>query len=486
LVVGLTGLSPVPRRPKLAVALGAGSLALVVAWAGGPAEPEVRRGGHRDLSTSERTTLLVGIDGMTWSAILPLVRRGELPTIERLMAEGSYGVLHSLPSTRPSTGQRGYWSPVVWTSIATGVGPAVHGIEDFNLPDPDGRTALAASHHRTSPAFWNLFPRYGQRVGVVGWWGTWPAEEIDGVIASSSLGLRGPKRQGREPGTPPSVSPGEELPRLVHPEVMLDELMRFTPSSDETERLVHDRIFRLDRYPLDLGYKRDVIYAVAGQDRFYLEVARHLLQTRELPLLAVYFEGPDVVSHHFWRFRSDPTGSLAPGYEFWLPDGFDEHTKAVDRYYRLVDEYLALLIEELPETATVVVCSDHGFREEPGHALSATHSGQGVLLARGPGIERNNPLNLSLRGSLQGLRHGRVDVLDLLPTLLYLHGLPIAETLEGEILTRLFTRELVRERPVIRVDAYDARSPGASDEGEGGGELDEEYQRRLRALGYID
>jgi len=83
---------------------------------------------------NNRKVLLIGVDAMSWNRVLPLVRQGKLPNIERLMEEGAYGVLHSNKSYRADVEQWGFWSPVVWTTIATGVYPEHHGITDFQLP----------------------------------------------------------------------------------------------------------------------------------------------------------------------------------------------------------------------------------------------------------------------------------------------------------------------------------------------------------------
>jgi hypothetical protein len=77
-------------------------------------------------------------------------------------------------------------------------------------------------------------------------------------------------------------------------------------------------------------------------------------------------------------------------------------------------------------------------------------------------------------------------VLDLLPTLLYLHGLPVADDLEGEPIWRLFTREHLAAHPLRRVPSYGRFTPGAELAIETDAESDEEYERRLRGLGYID
>jgi predicted AlkP superfamily phosphohydrolase/phosphomutase len=412
-----------------------------------------------------------------------LVRRGELPTIAQLMAEGSYGVLHSLASRRSGRGALGYWSPVVWTSIATGVGPERHGVDDFYVTRPGGRRGLAATTDRRAAAFWNLFPAFGQRVAVVGWWASWPAEPIDGYVASSHLGLRGFKRGGRYRGQvgPPRL----DLPGLTHPPELAAEITPLYPPIDEAIESFEERVYRLSAFPLDLGRKGDVLYAVAWQDRYYLEIARWLMRREVLPLQAVYFEGVDSTSHHFWHYRDHPE-ALPEHRRRTFPVGFDDHRKAVDNYYKVIDGYLADLLEELPEDGTVVVVSDHGFGPDPDRPEAATHSPYGVLLARGPGIARGRALNLSLAGSAREAAGGRTGVLDLLPTLLYLHGLPVADDLEGEPIWRLFTREHLAAHPLRRVPSYGRFTPGAELAIETDAESDEEYERRLRGLGYLD
>ncbi len=72
--------------------------------------------------TGSPIVLLVGVDGLEWSVLLPLLEDGELPVLEGLMAEGSYGLLETL---RPT------FSPILWTTIATGKPAAKHGIRGF-------------------------------------------------------------------------------------------------------------------------------------------------------------------------------------------------------------------------------------------------------------------------------------------------------------------------------------------------------------------
>jgi predicted AlkP superfamily phosphohydrolase/phosphomutase len=72
-------------------------------------------------------TILLGIDGMDPNITERMMGRGELPNFERLAFGGSYRRLATINPPQ---------SPVVWSSIATGLGPDEHGIFDFIHRDP--------------------------------------------------------------------------------------------------------------------------------------------------------------------------------------------------------------------------------------------------------------------------------------------------------------------------------------------------------------
>src|SRR5437870_265761 len=80
----------------------------------------------RDLNYGEKflsgKVLIIGLDGMTFNFIDPLISAGRLPTIAKIMKEGLRSPLETI--FPPITS-------VAWTSFITGKNPGKHGILEF-------------------------------------------------------------------------------------------------------------------------------------------------------------------------------------------------------------------------------------------------------------------------------------------------------------------------------------------------------------------
>jgi len=74
-----------------------------------------------------RRAVLVGLDGLDPKLVRRFMAEGRLPNMKRLAEMGGFS---SLSTTFPAM------SPVAWSSFATGVHPAKHGIYDFLVRDP--------------------------------------------------------------------------------------------------------------------------------------------------------------------------------------------------------------------------------------------------------------------------------------------------------------------------------------------------------------
>lgn len=120
--------------------------------------------------------MVIGLDGATFRVIDPLVARGELPGLARLMAGGTRGTLES---TLPPL------SPTAWASFITGKNPGKHGIFDFLRRRPGSYEFLpvngASIRART---LWSRLSEGGVRVGVVNVPMTYPPPPVNGFIIS--------------------------------------------------------------------------------------------------------------------------------------------------------------------------------------------------------------------------------------------------------------------------------------------------------------
>lgn len=80
--------------------------------------------------------LLIGMDGASIDILNRLASQNKIPNLQGLMENGAVGHLDSLFWRKKMSGSHGYFSPIVWSTIATGKTPDKHGVEDFLLPMP--------------------------------------------------------------------------------------------------------------------------------------------------------------------------------------------------------------------------------------------------------------------------------------------------------------------------------------------------------------
>jgi predicted AlkP superfamily phosphohydrolase/phosphomutase len=254
--------------------------------------------------------LVVGIDGGEWRVIERLWSQGKLPHLKAIADRGTKASLHTAYNS----------SPVIWTTIATGMVPAVHGITDFVVPTAQGDVPISSSVRKV-PALWNMLSRVGKRVAVLGWWGSWPAESVNGVVVSdrSLLGLA-----------------DDVFPASFHAEV----------EAVAKEARAHPGSFDVGDQP----QFRDLTLA---------RVAEKLVGERYDAVL-LYFRTPDIVSHQHWA-HFEP-GSF-PGLD---PTEVARYSDRIPRIYQAVDDSIGKILAAAPRDTNVIVLSDHGFHATAG------------------------------------------------------------------------------------------------------------------------
>jgi predicted AlkP superfamily phosphohydrolase/phosphomutase len=260
---------------------------------------------------------IIGLDGATWDVLLPWIEAGKLPNFFRVLREGSWGPLRSLP---------GSLSPVMWTSIATGYERDKHGIEGFQVRNGYGMR-LVRSSDRKVPAIWNLASQYGLKTYIVNWQVTDPPEAINGVMVSRL-------RELGETGVYP-LELTEELAAITG-------AVRLPPTAQE------DSVQRWRR--------------VLREDLEKLIAIERFLTSRGRPDLAGYYtHSTDEVQHRYWKYMEpdvfiDPL--LRPS-----PDDVKEHGNAIFEVYQRIDDWIGESWS--PEEEILVLVSDHGAQADP-------------------------------------------------------------------------------------------------------------------------
>ena len=436
----------------VAVVLGAAHLGLPVAFRLLPEEGSAPFDAAALIARPAPPVAYLGFDGLDPDMLQDLIDDGELPNLAEFVRDGTFGRLETFPGAN---------SAVIWASMYTGESPDRHHVHDFYRVRFPGSGAGLFPVHRTyfkelidlfawapgisrrfvnrldlaSPPIWEIADRAGL-----------PTVVVDGYFYSF------PAQQMLEPSS-----------RLLG--YGLNDTLGLSGSADAT----------LEWFAQPPDVPKEVLDAAAGrpdldwQHRAVTALLEHRSRQGEPPprFLNLYTHEPDTVSHQRSRWAEPER------FPFVSQAGIDEHGEAVADVYRRIDELVGDLRRILGPETVFVVASDHGQSPTFVHRLYTQHrhGPDGVLLLHGPGVRRGH----RLEGS---------HVLDVVPTLLALLGLPVPDDAEGRVLDDAF------EAPPsagsrARIPTYrDAWQPVDT---VGGTDVERTRQEieRLKAMGYL-
>ena len=242
--------------------------------------------------------IVIGIDGVSQENLQRFLNTEDLPNLRQAYAQS---FIARLKVTEPIV------PPVSWTTLATGVPPIEHGIlmpevrrwkgltswmqaTPFELAMRSilvdtglGQRQPVSGYLRKAKTFWEILSDYGIRVGVVNWWGSWPAQPIHGWNISERYYYKLFSRQ---------------------------------PEQTET-------------YPADLFTRYSALFKgkkkIEGPelDHFYAEIFRQQMKADSVRVAALYLPGFDILNYDFFHFRNmDP---------FTYTDRYKNHLRWLDR-----------------------------------------------------------------------------------------------------------------------------------------------------------
>ena len=415
-----------PLIAAVAIAFGA-AVAGAAVLGGSPAPPPV----DFAVIPTGMAVRIVGIDGLDRRMAEEMIARGEMPHLQALLQKSAHAPLRVEPEQVPA---------IVWTTIATGRGPAVHGIHSAGARHLPGmrtpvpladrtrfsravgaaadllrltRTQPASSVLRGAKAFWNVASEKGLRVLVVNWWATWPADRVNGQIVTDRALLK--------------LEKGGRPDRETHPDDLLERL-RALAAADAPP----DRARRIDS--------------------FAAAVARMLHHSAPVAdLEAVYLPGLDIVTMQ--QLGDAPAAADVAS----LAARMD----AVRGHHRFVDELLGGLCADMPANGVLVLVGD------PGRLARQSGTPEGLIALSGANIVAGPAAPAGER--------------DVAPTVLHLLGMPVSDELEGGVLEAALSPAFRAAHPVRHVTSYGLRPQGRLRESA----FDREMLEELRSLGYI-
>jgi Flp pilus assembly protein TadD len=413
-------------------------------------------------SGAGRRVIVLGLDGADWSLLDQYIADGTMPALGRLTKEGSSGTLTTI---HPPL------SPLIWTTMLTGVSPLEHRILDFLRVNPvSGKREPITSDERKAPAIWNMATYAGKRAAALGFWATYPAEAVNGLVVSDRLFSFLYSESSPPPGV---VNPSSQeswardtLAR-VEREIGYAELEVMLPWLDEAEYEAAAKA--VDPYSHPVSALRRILV----ETRVYDTLAREYFATGKPDLMLVYIQGTDSIGHVFAPYAPPRQPSIDQA-------DFDRYSQVARKYFARVDEMIDAYRQLAESSGSVLVLvSDHGFKWSEGrpttlssvaHATAARwHTDDGIYVLWGSGIHPS--AEHSGKGSVQ----------QVCATLLSLLALPAGTGLSAPPLPGA---------PPGGGEPADYRShyTPASVVSEGGTSApgaDEETVAKLRALGYI-
>lgn len=275
-------------------------------------------------------TVLIGLDGATFTVLDPLMARGVMPFLRDFTAGGVRAPLRTVmpPLTPPA-----------WTSLMTGLRPGRHGVFDFFQKESadSEHHALATSQDIQAPTIWSVASAAGRTVTALNFPLMFPPPDVDGHVV------------------PGGWMPWRQLRLGCHPPGLFDELKRL-PSFEARELSLDMELEAKATEGCAAEEHADWIRLHTRREQRWFDILRHLATTREpSDLIAVMFDGPDKLQHLCWRFIDPACRPARP--EPWEQEAID----LCEAYFRGLDAMIAEIVALAGPDPTVVLASDHGF-----------------------------------------------------------------------------------------------------------------------------
>jgi predicted AlkP superfamily phosphohydrolase/phosphomutase len=275
-------------------------------------------------------TVLLGLDGGTFSILRPLMETGVMPFLRELAAEGTQASLRSTPN--PLT-------PPAWASVMTGRSPGNHGVFDFVRAEETASgpaVTLVDSRDLACETIWTMATRAGRSVTALNFPLMFPPANLaDALVIPGFVSWRLLRRATNPPGLYDRLKslPGFD-PKQVAWDIDLEQKCIQAMAPDDYVSWLQFHI---------------------GREHQWLQIVRTVMTESPCDFTAYLADGPDKIQHLAWRFLD--------------PICFPDQPSAWEReirelcleYFRQLDASIADIVTLAGSDARIFLVSDHGF-----------------------------------------------------------------------------------------------------------------------------
>jgi len=364
--------------------------------------------------------VVVGVNGMELDVIRPLLLKGAMPNLERVINNGAYGKLRTVSAPN---------CPRVYSTIFTSTEPDEHGVTGFLVGGITANTNMLKEE-----PIWSVLSRNDVSVGMANVPATFPVMPVNGYMISGML-TRGKNCEDGVLCAPKlsDVTGGDAVyPRTLQPELLKN---------------VGDFYIDCERMPgaSDLkGHEKEVI------DKWLDKV--QLIRDEQTKLFDYLLTKHPTDFTMLGQSCEDRTGHwlypIAPYNVGYNASINSVRLEAFPDQYIAFDKVLGSILKHVDENTYVIIISDHGikplreFENKDPHAhmdhekttpVIAKHDFAdgddvpGSFFAMGPGIKHNS--------RLMGFE---ASVYDITPTILHIYGIEQPKQMRGRVLTEIF------------------------------------------------
>lgn len=255
--------------------------------------------------------LVIGLDGATFNLIDPLIKKGRLPNLDKIIQKGVRGNLKSSlwPNSMPG-----------WVSCFTGTSEAKNSIYyPFKKIVNSYKFKPVSSIDIKTLSIWDILSNRGYKNIVLNVPMTYPPYKIDGLLVSGML--------------TPSIESNFTHPASLKREI-LDQLPNYIIEPDRS--LPKNK--RAQEFIKCINRRKDL--------------ACYLLSKYNWDFAMIVFSTLDRVQHDFWADMD---------VEHPMHDENTEYSDIIYLVYEELDKVIGQLLQVVDSDTTLFIVSDHGF-----------------------------------------------------------------------------------------------------------------------------